>query len=45
MRRTADGGPPVLDHAFIAEHTHGFDAFVAVAARGSTGPNSSAARG
>ena len=25
----AAGRPPVLDHAFIAEHTHGFDAFAA----------------
>ena len=25
----AAGKPAVLDHAFIAEHTHGFDAFVA----------------
>ena len=25
----ADGRPAVLDHAFIAEHTHGLDAFVA----------------
>jgi molybdopterin-dependent oxidoreductase alpha subunit len=24
----ATGGEPVLDHAFIAEHTHGFNAFV-----------------
>ena len=24
----ADGRPPVLDHAFIAAHTHDFDAFV-----------------
>ena len=24
-----DGGKPVLDHEFIAEHTHGFDAFAA----------------
>jgi molybdopterin-dependent oxidoreductase alpha subunit len=24
----ATGRPPVLDHAFIAEHTHGFEAFV-----------------
>ena len=25
----AKGGPPVLDHEFIAEHAHGFDEFVA----------------
>jgi molybdopterin-dependent oxidoreductase alpha subunit len=25
----AEGGTPTLDHAFIAEHTHGLDAFVA----------------
>ena len=25
------GAPPVLDHAFIAEHTHGFEAFAAQA--------------
>ena len=30
----AAGEPPVLDHAFIAEHTHGFEVF-ADAARGS----------
>ncbi|MBN9023572.1 MAG: FdhF/YdeP family oxidoreductase, partial [Rhizobiales bacterium] len=26
-----DGRPAVIDHAFIAEHTHGFDAFIAFA--------------
>ncbi|OZI23169.1 formate dehydrogenase [Bordetella genomosp. 9] len=26
-RARAQGGEPVLDHAFIAEHTHGFEAF------------------
>lgn len=26
---TAAGAPPVLDHAFMAEHTHGFDDFIA----------------
>ncbi len=26
-----DAGRPVLDHAFIAEHTHGFEAFAAAA--------------
>ena len=26
--RAAEGGEPVLDHAFIAQHTHGFEAFV-----------------
>ncbi|VVP87766.1 Protein YdeP [Pseudomonas fluorescens] len=25
---TADGTPAILDHAFIAEHTHGFERFV-----------------
>jgi len=29
----AEGRPPVLDHAFIAEHTHGFEAFAEAARR------------
>jgi molybdopterin-dependent oxidoreductase alpha subunit len=32
-RAQAEGGKPLLDHDFIAKHTHGFDAFIA-AARG-----------
>jgi molybdopterin-dependent oxidoreductase alpha subunit len=28
-RAQAEGGTPVLDHAFIAQHTHGFDVFMA----------------
>ncbi|MFC4278028.1 FdhF/YdeP family oxidoreductase [Achromobacter aloeverae] len=34
-RARAQGGPAVLDHAFIAEHTHGYEAF-AQAMRGAS---------
>ena len=40
---TAAGRPAVLDHAFIAEHTHGFDGVRARSATGRTGPRSSGA--
>jgi molybdopterin-dependent oxidoreductase alpha subunit len=32
-RARAEGREPVLDHAFIAEHTHGFEEFAAAARR------------